>query len=423
MCTARFGRAGGQPPLSFAAGAGSPWQPGATVPGRPARGAGGRQFAKYFFKNLQGILLLHPTTHAAPKRLYWNASRFYTGRVSRIASVIIAVFSFVLADVRAQAWVESVSASVAGAPADHGAPGNPGPGQAVNTSIPFGGWSASSQARLGTVGVSTLAFAPPTLTFPSEQFIMANNAGGAASGDSLALSPGSDDLYGQTGSFTATLQPAGSLAAESAGTAYAVGDINYYVAMNEDSTQGGTVLYGNSSWPGYVVDEDYATLDKAVSSTHDGAEVYSYTYDSAGAHGGQDGSFSGPAQVTSYFTWGQHFNIVGPLSADSSVRAAYDPDQPSTALSAADHYDTLSWGGITGVSDENGAPLTDYTVISASGTDYTKPISDAPPLVPEASAGLVLIPVMAAVLLHASRRLWRARPDVTAGDRKVAGAI
>ena len=43
------------------------------------------------------------------------------------------------------------------------------------------------------------------------------------------------------------------------------------------------------------------------------------------------------------------------------------------------------------------------------------------PVVPEANAGLVLIPVLAAMLLVASRQLWLARPAATAGAQPSPG--
>ena len=44
------------------------------------------------------------------------------------------------------------------------------------------------------------------------------------------------------------------------------------------------------------------------------------------------------------------------------------------------------------------------------------------PVVPEANAGLALIPVVAAMLLVSSRRLWAARPSLAADGQNVKGA-
>jgi hypothetical protein len=43
------------------------------------------------------------------------------------------------------------------------------------------------------------------------------------------------------------------------------------------------------------------------------------------------------------------------------------------------------------------------------------------PVVPEANSGLVLIPLVAAMLLFSSRRLWPARSDPTPASQKASG--
>jgi hypothetical protein len=43
---------------------------------------------------------------------------------------------------------------------------------------------------------------------------------------------------------------------------------------------------------------------------------------------------------------------------------------------------------------------------------------DAPPVVPEANAALVLVPVVGAVLLFSARRLWGAKPSLSADDQR-----
>jgi hypothetical protein len=43
-----------------------------------------------------------------------------------------------------------------------------------------------------------------------------------------------------------------------------------------------------------------------------------------------------------------------------------------------------------------------------------------PPVVPEANAGLALIPVTAAMLFFSARRLWLARPSLAAGNQQNA---
>jgi hypothetical protein len=43
------------------------------------------------------------------------------------------------------------------------------------------------------------------------------------------------------------------------------------------------------------------------------------------------------------------------------------------------------------------------------------------PVVPEANAGVTLIPVIAALLILSSRRLWPAKPARAAADRRTSG--
>jgi hypothetical protein len=67
----------------------------------------------------------------------------------------------------------------------------------------------------------------------------------------------------------------------------------------------------------------------------------------------------------------------------------------SMANSAFEH--TLSWGGITSVTDANGNPITGWSITSASGFDYTQPA-------PEPSTGVLVAIGGIAVAIAARRR-------------------
>jgi len=57
--------------------------------------------------------------------------------------------------------------------------------------------------------------------------------------------------------------------------------------------------------------------------------------------------------------------------------------QSGTAFATAQFSHTLSWGGITSVTDaDTGQPITDYTLTSASGFDYTHPFAGPGPDLP-----------------------------------------
>jgi hypothetical protein len=55
------------------------------------------------------------------------------------------------------------------------------------------------------------------------------------------------------------------------------------------------------------------------------------------------------------------------------------------AAATLDYGNTVAWDGITGVFDQTGAPITNYSVLSESGFDYTQSA------VPEPAAWLLLI--------------------------------
>jgi hypothetical protein len=79
--------------------------------------------------------------------------------------------------------------------------------------------------------------------------------------------------------------------------------------------------------------------------------------------------------------------------------------QAGSAIAIADFSHTLSWGGITSVTDaDTGLPITDYRLTSASGFDYTHPFAGPAPepaSVPEPS-GMALLASCLALML-----VWR----------------
>ena len=67
----------------------------------------------------------------------------------------------------------------------------------------------------------------------------------------------------------------------------------------------------------------------------------------------------------------------------------------------ADGYHSSYWGGILGITDLNGNPITDYTVTSASGTDYRSSFVPTQAQVPEpGSLGLVALALLGVITLR-----------------------
>ena len=82
------------------------------------------------------------------------------------------------------------------------------------------------------------------------------------------------------------------------------------------------------------------------------------------------------------FIFGQPVTIEVQLTATASIRVVDANDgHPPGAHANADFSHTLNWGGITAVTDQNGNSISDWSVTSASGTDYsvgvTNPIANA----------------------------------------------
>ena len=85
------------------------------------------------------------------------------------------------------------------------------------------------------------------------------------------------------------------------------------------------------------------------------------------------------------FTANRTFGIVSDLSCET--RAPYDDAKSQTC----DANGTTLWGGIRSATDANGNVLTDWTVRSASRTDYTKSLIPDAAGVPEPATWAMLI--------------------------------
>jgi hypothetical protein len=75
--------------------------------------------------------------------------------------------------------------------------------------------------------------------------------------------------------------------------------------------------------------------------------------------------------ITALFRFGE------PFYADLSIRSSANGAGNPPSYNKVDSEHTASWQGINAITDENNNPITGYTVTSASGTDYTQPVSSA----------------------------------------------
>jgi hypothetical protein len=98
--------------------------------------------------------------------------------------------------------------------------------------------------------------------------------------------------------------------------------------------------------------------------------------------GDNDGDVLRIVGLTIPFTANRAFGFASSLGCET--RAPYSDANVQTCNANG----TSLWGGVKGVTDVNGNALTDWTVRSASGTDYTKSL--IPPAVPEPASWAML---------------------------------
>ncbi|MRR49878.1 MAG: PEP-CTERM sorting domain-containing protein [Rhodocyclaceae bacterium] len=75
---------------------------------------------------------------------------------------------------------------------------------------------------------------------------------------------------------------------------------------------------------------------------------------------------------------------------------------PGISTAGTDFSHTVTWGGVVGIYDSNGQLLSDYSLTSASGSDWTKPFT-AP--VPEPEAYAMMLAGLGLLRLLARRKM------------------
>lgn len=147
------------------------------------------------------------------------------------------------------------------------------------------------------------------------------------------------------------------------------------------------------------------TVDGLLAAGSEGGTVASWQLDAdvgGGAYdlsvrGRQNGALLGGEYIGSPFgefigTGTFYFGVASRLEVELEglAQAGYSDRSPGLPRASYDLARSLYWGGIHDVS-VNGVALSDYSVLSASGTDYRNSLAPAPGLVPEpASLGLTL---------------------------------
>lgn len=169
-----------------------------------------------------------------------------------------------------------------------------------------------------------------------------------------------------------------------------------YIAISGPANSSG-LLHGSFILSGNLA----AGVSGAPEAVTAAGSSYSIQTSFAGINGGRDGGWtlatngtdiqsnvSGavlPVDATIYFGsdgWASvSLSILAQLNSNGTARAykpcSTCPSTPGEFLTSANFGNTIYWGGISSIT-VNGAPLTDYQLISASGADYRYATSPVP---------------------------------------------
>jgi hypothetical protein len=161
---------------------------------------------------------------------------------------------------------------------------------------------------------------------------------------------------------------------------------------DETATSAGSYL---GLW-GTAFGDAHGTQDSAILESSAGYDINSIQ------NLGSENQASASIPVTITVQTGLFFPLGATMQVIAVSSTSSDGTNPQNANSqvTADYAHTLAWGGIDSVTDDNGNPVTGWSVTSDSGFDYSKPYN-----VPE-PASFALLAVALPVVLT-SRRLFR----------------
>ncbi len=171
---------------------------------------------------------------------------------------------------------------------------------------------------------------------------------------------------GQNGTFTFSLRITGSLS----------------VALRNSGSEN----FGS----GFSTATAFLTLQKNAVSFINGSTRERVLSDGTTSNIG-DPFLNRTSTFTVPFTFGTPFELKVGLQVQTSSRAEFGAD------AIADLGHTLEWGGIASVNDSSNNPVSNYTLTTGSGTNFTQPI-------PEPGVATLLGIGAAAVLLALRRR-------------------
>jgi hypothetical protein len=252
-------------------------------------------------------------------------------------------------------------------------------------------FSGSAHAGGGILGVQ--AFAAANATYPSSGPVYAVDARisvGAEADllDTLTFAPPTSSMLGDYFQVEAHWNLDGSLSGIPT-TGIPTGDMTWNTTASAGATldvSGTGITIGLGGTP---IAQDSTFIDYAGNVTHYITPTPSTI----------------PVVIDGY--WGVPMNVDYHLSLGASAAAATSDillQQSAAAIGMGDFSHTMSWGGISSITDNSGNPITGWSVTSASGFDYSKPAPEPSTLI---LGGLGALTLAMARLRKTQRRRQR----------------
>jgi len=211
-----------------------------------------------------------------------------------------------------------------------------------------GGTDTSGAAAVyvdyGHIGISVGGMARKPDVGPSSDIVGSGSAVGEWS-DLFTIQPANSALQFTQGTLVFSLPLSGTANADGAG---------------------GTQLAGG----GWNLDVQLGTCDPGCTFSQQGSWI------DQGPAGGGFVYTGDPIAGLMHVSVPIQFAASMPLDVKLSVYAQALGGVPEFATASGEFGHTLLWGGFESVTDSHGATVSDYTVMSSSGTDWSKPVSE-----------------------------------------------
>lgn len=242
----------------------------------------------------------------------------------------------------------------------------------VTESATYNSGLTSNQSQ-GTVGLGTLHLSASN-SAPNNSYF---SAAGANGGWTETLVANAANQAGHAGVTVVALKVTGSLAAHGF-----AGASSFQLTGYKDKNQ--LTIYGLSGLYNYGSQSNPIGTDRQIANWSVATDYY---YVSGQGLNDASATIDDTINFAIPVTLGQSFSFGVYGYALAGMRSASGVAGISTA--GTDFSHTVTWGGVVGIYDSNGQLLSDYSLTSASGADWTRPFT-APVPEPESYAMMLV---------------------------------